>query len=526
MKNLFRTQPHTTDHALIALLKKIKVKVTESSSRKCLQNHPNYPSLMSIGGCLEDFKVQNYTYRIDKETYQEDLLFPFIAHFSENGGRFIVVTGIKENQVFYNDEHVKNGIFTEEEFLKRWNGVALHAEPNLKSGEAKYGENRFKEFLKMLMAPVGILSLVIILYLVFANQGFSGSLMVLSLLKLGGVGVSILLLMQSLNANNPFIKNLCTLNGKNDCNAILKSEAAKVTGWLTWSEVGFFYFTGSLFSLLVDRTSLPLLAWLNLFALPYTIYSITYQHRNKNWCILCCAVQFLLALETITFLSFQNFVLADLRPIGMLTIVSFLVPILAWAFLKPFFTDASQIKSLKQQLKKFKYNSDLFNQTLTNQPRYMVPDDLMPIVLGNPNAETTITMVSNPFCGPCAGAHETIDKWLKMRDDIKVKIIFTTRNDVNNEKTKVAEHVSALSLLNDVKLLENALNDWYAQGEKKYEAWAKKYPIEIKGEMNLVTERKNAWFDMAEINVTPTILIDGYKLPEPYKLEDIKHLLV
>ena len=168
----------------------------------------------------------------------------------------------------------------------------------------------------------------------------------------------------------------------------------------------------------------------------------------------------------------------------------------------------------------------LKNQALKNQPCYSVPDELKPIVLGNPNAETTITMVSNPFCGPCAKAHETLDKWLKTRDDIKVKIIFTTRNDVDNEKAKVAQHVWALSLLNDVKLVENALNDWYTLGDKKYEAWAKKYPVEFNGDMNnIAQQQQNAWFDLAEIKVTPTILLNGYKLPEPYKLEDIKHLL-
>ncbi|MEZ4900630.1 MAG: hypothetical protein R2822_02145 [Spirosomataceae bacterium] len=31
---------------------------------------------------------------------------------------------------------------------------------------------------------------------------------------------------------------------KTDCNHILTSPAAKITPWLGWSEVGFFYFMG------------------------------------------------------------------------------------------------------------------------------------------------------------------------------------------------------------------------------------------------------------------------------------------
>lgn len=525
MKQLFTTTAHTTDYVLNALLKTLKVKVTDTSSKECVQNHPDYPSILAIGSCLSDYKVENYTFKIDKEIYQEDLLFPFIAHFPEKGGRFILVTKIEGQQIFYRDELTENGILNEEDFLKRWDGIALHAESTAESGDADYAQSKFKELLNSMLAPTTILALIVVSYLTIANQGFNWAILALSILKLGGVGVSVLLLMQSLNANNPFIKNLCTLNGKNDCNAILKSDAAKVTSWLSWSEVGFFYFTGSLFSLLVVPSSLPLLAWLNLFALPYTIYSITYQYRNKNWCILCCAVQALLVLEAITFLSANIYKLTEFPTYGLITILSFLIPILTWSFLKPFFTKASQIKSLKSQLKKFKYNNELFNQALKNQPRYSVPDNLMPVVLGNPNAKTIITIVSNPFCGPCAKAHEELDAWLKTRDDIQLKIIFTTNDHDDDEKTKVSRHVSALSLLNDAKLLENALNDWYKQGDKKYLEWAKKYPIQFNGEMNNVTDKQKAWCELTEITTTPTILVNGYKLPDAYQLNDIKHLV-
>ena len=219
MKQLFGTTPHTVDHVLQSLLKTLKVRVTETSSKACVQNHPHYPSLMAIGSCLSDFGVDNHTYRIDKKTYQEDLLFPFIAHFPEKGGRFILVTKIEGEQFFYSDELTKDGVLSEEEFLKRWDGIALHAEPNIESGDKNYSQSRFKEVLNSLMAPAAILVLAMVLYLSFAGQGVNWSVLALASLKLIGIGVSVLLLMQSLNANNPFIKNLCTLNGKNDCNA-------------------------------------------------------------------------------------------------------------------------------------------------------------------------------------------------------------------------------------------------------------------------------------------------------------------
>ncbi len=508
------------------LLKQLNVKVTANTIHEKLEAHPDFPSFLAISDCLTEWKVGSRSYNIDRTTFdKEDLYYPFIAHLSETGGRFILIKSIESQKVIYGDEKTKQGEITESEFLNRWSGFALHATAKQESGEDRFTQNRFKELLISLMAPVAILTFAILLYIAFAGRTVNWPVFALSGLKLGGIGISVVLLMQSLNANNPFVKNLCSLAGKNDCNAILKSDAAKVTSWLSWSEVGFFYFAGSFLSLLFDPTSLYLLAWLNLFALPYTIYSISYQYRNKNWCVLCCCVQALLALEAAVFLITQSYELPNFSAFGLITLISFLIPILTWSFLKPFFTDASQIKSVKQQLKKFKYNSDLFKQALTSQPRYAIPDELMPVVLGNPNAETTITMVSNPFCGPCAKAHETLDQWLKTRDDIKIKVIFTTANHDDDEKTKVSRHVSALSLLNDAKLLEDALNDWYRQGDKKYELWAKRYPIVFNGEMNVVTAKQKEWCKMAEISSTPAILINGYKLPEPYRLEDIKYLL-
>jgi hypothetical protein len=40
-----------------------------------------------------------------------------------------------------------------------------------------------------------------------------------------------------------------------------------------------------------------------------------------------------------------------------------------------------------------------------------------------------------------------------------------------------------------------------------------------------LSEKQKEWCDMAEIAFTPTILVNGYKLPEPYRLDDPKYLI-
>lgn len=528
MNLLFKSKNNATVVTSL-LIKELGVKISDLAINDILEEHPDYPQLKAISDSLDEWHLPNQAYDIKREDYDpSDLYFPFIAHLKEGG--YILIHDITAKKVCFSDEKHNKAIIDEEEFLNRWSSVALHTTITEKSGELNYRENRLKGIFNQYKLPLVVLTLLGLILLKVNDQTLNFHYGFLLGLKIVGLGVSVLLLTHSIDANNPLIRNLCNLGKKNNCNAILKSDAAKITSWLSWSEVGFFYFAGSLLALLFAPSSLSLLTWLNLFALPYTVYSISYQYRHKNWCILCCSVQVLLVLETVTFLSSQNFefltlAFADLPNFGTTTLTSFLVPILGWYFLKSFFVDAGQIRSLKQQLKKFKYNSSLFNQALKNQPKYAVPDDLMPIVLGNPNAETTITMVSNAFCIPCAKAHETIDKWLRTRDDLKVKIIFITSTDKTNNNARAGRHVMALSLLKDTEIVGNALKEWYTHGGKKYELWAKKYPVEFNDEMDMISQKQNAWFDMAEITVTPTIMVNGYKLPDPYRLEDIKYLL-
>jgi len=528
MFSLFKSKQSNATVVVDILLKSLGIKVSSSTLRKNLEDHPEYPSLKSISDCLEEWHVANQAYRVDLADYDSsEMLYPFLAHIQHKGGMFIVVSKIENGQVFYSDENNNNSIIKEESFLDTWTGVVLHATAKPLSGEKLYLEHTIQDNFNRARLPLLVGIVFAAIFFSMDSEGLDLSYMISVCLKLVGVGVSTLLLLHSIDANNPLIQNLCSLGKKNNCNAILKSDAAKLTPWLTWSEVGFFYFAGSFLSLLIAPGSAPLISWLNIFALPYTIYSISYQYSRKNWCVLCCTVQAILVAEFLTNLfAGANFSLLALDySLVIKTLLCFMTPILIWSILKPILIGATLIAPLKGQLKKFKFNSELFGDALGKQPRYAIPDDLMPVRLGNPDAETTITIVSNPFCEPCAKAHQVIDEWLSYRNDIQFKIIFSTADHQDDHKTKVSRHVSALSLSNDPILLERALNDWYSQNKKKYEDWAKKYPVHLNENLARVTQRQKEWCEMADISVTPTILVNGRKLPDAYRLEDIKYLL-
>src|SRR6202000_2271777 len=92
---------------------------------------------------------------------------------------------------------------------------------------------------------------------------------------------------------------------------VLQSKASHIGG-ISWSAIGFTYFTGSLlfqlFAGMINPVALSLLAWINLAALPYVLFSVFYQWRvARQWCVLCLSVQVLLVLQFVTALADGRF---------------------------------------------------------------------------------------------------------------------------------------------------------------------------------------------------------------------------
>lgn len=518
------------DAAVIKLLKYLSLKIDPEIVIAELEKHPDYPSLLAVSDVLASFNIENSAFRAE---FNEliDLPCPFLVHarFHELG--FAIVNEISNEGVTISDEKWDNHKVTAEEFKRRFTGVVLIAEVSSTSAEYPTKKTARKLF------PASVAFIVLLGMLassLFFDTSYTSALswqvLLLTLFKTAGVVVSVLLLVQSIDSNNPLIQVLCQGGGKKDCNAILSSKAAKVFEGLSWSEVGFFYFAGTWLLLLFGDHSKPVmqvLAVLNVISLPYTFYSIYYQARiAKQWCVLCCTVQALLWLEFIPSITAFNspFQLPGSREWNSI-IIALLLPVVVWTILKPFFLKLQQLQPLKQQLRTFKYNTELFNNMLKDQPKYSVPDEDWSIILGNAEANHSITMVTNPYCPPCSSTHKLLDELLSQRDDIQARIVFTASNNDRDPKTPVSRHLMALNTLQDKSIVRKGLHDWYEQKQKDYQAWAKVYPVQLDEAEFYKIDKQKDWCEMAEVIATPTLLLNGYKLPAIYQLSDLKYML-
>jgi len=137
-----------------------------------------------------------------------------------------------------------------------------------------------------------------------------------------------------------------------------------------------------------------------------------------------------------------------------------------------------------------------------------------------------IIKVCNPYCGPCAKAHPELEEIIKHNNDVQLKIIFTSKNNENDRGAIVVKHLLAIAAEENATKTQESLDDWYLSEQKNYNGFAAKYPMN--GELKQQDEKIEAmskWCDQAEIMFTPTIFVNGHRLPENYNVEELKNIL-
>jgi uncharacterized membrane protein/protein-disulfide isomerase len=517
----------------LELIKQLDLPVTTQTIIDELEIHPDYPSLLSISDVLGQFGITNCAFNNIAMNQLSDIPLPFIAHTNRNsqGNELLLIKNIDEKGI-----HTPDDILSPDNFNDIFKGVILAVEPLEDAGDHNYAKNKRLQLLNSLRTPTATISilLVIIMITTFHSSYFRDITLqnaVITLIKGTGLFTSILLLIQSIDANNPLIQRLCQNDTNKNCNAILSSNAAIATDGLSWSEVGFFYFSTTFLTFLFNSNNtavMQALAILNLISLPYTFYSIYYQARvAKQWCVLCCTVQAVLWLDFFLLLPGLSHQIIRLSLKDLSNILScFLVPFALWIWIKPYLQSAQKITPLTQQLNKFKYNIELFNKLLKEQAKYSIPGDDYTVVLGNlETPETIITIVTNPYCGPCTHAHQVLDELLYSKGSIQVRYVFVFNNPYadDDKRMVVTRQLLALDKVADKATVSKAMSEWYKQKQKDFDTWAKKYPAPFDESITNKLEKQVNWRNIAEIRATPTILINGYKLPYPYTIADLKY---
>ena len=508
---------------LIRLLKALSIKVTSSTARHTLEGHPEFPALSSMSDALDRWHVANAAFRLGTVEQLRELPLPFLVHQDQQGGWFRLITHIEGDKLSYWDSDKGTGQQSLANFERTWSGVVLVAETNADSGETNYASENRKERLDALrqstIYTLGGLILVLTLSMLLPSLTLlQGSWL---LTKTLGLALSIALLAKQFGNRNLFIDRLCRVGAKSSCQNLLDSPAAKLWGWLSWTEIGTLYFAGSLCVALFGPN--PLLGWLALSALPYTLFSVYYQARvARVWCPLCLGVQVVLLAEGT--LSITGLLLPVTLLHATYVAMGFALPALGWLLLKPALTAAQTQRRDHQSLVAFKRNSLIFGTLLKEQESMLpLPSHLRPLWLGQSDAAHKLTIVTNPYCGPCAQKHKELEALLRQSPTIAVRLIFLASEASDNKVTRLAQHLLAL----DPAVAPGALTAWFAQSQFDYETWAKQFPLPANREDDArqMAIEHGRWCWNAGITSTPTVFVDGYRFPDLYRLGDVAWLL-
>lgn len=521
-------------------VKELKLKVSSTALKESLNENPFFPSLYSLSNTFERFGIPHQAVKIDKENL-DNLTPPYIAYVKgQNTGKdFVLVTSVVGQKVQYIAENKKAKKVAKDDFLKNFENIVLQAEPDEKSGEKDFLINRRKEIANanktnaLIAACVLIFGATLFFFLQSLPVHFIFSASVLLIIKMVGLAATVLLLIYEVDKSNAFVKSICTAGKETNCSAVLQSKASKIFG-MSWSEAGFFYFAATflflLFPSITFASKVFALSVANIIAAPYILFSVYYQWKVvKQWCPLCLTVQAVLATELIwSVVNFWQHASAfSFEPSAFLPIAySLLIPITLWYILKPIILKAKEEPVYKAAYKRLLYNPETFNHLLQQQATAPNGYQNIGIEIGNPDAENTILKVCNPYCGPCAKAHPVLDEIIRHNKNVKLKLIFTASNDTDDKRGIAARHLLAINEKHNVYQIQQALDDWYLAERKNYDVFAAKYPMngELK-QYEKVIENMKEWCKEAEISFTPTIFINGHRLPEKYKIEELKYIL-
>ncbi|MDP3665743.1 MAG: vitamin K epoxide reductase family protein [Sediminibacterium sp.] len=530
---------HNCESTTINFCEFLKVAVTKTTIKKQLEDHPDYPSLLSVSEVLNSFGVDNLATKITAEQISK-LHAPMIVQLSIGREKyFSLVMETTESTITYIDPvSNKKNVASQDEFSSIFTGYLLLAEASDNAGEKEYKKHLHEEQRKVFAKISAVIAVPLVTLLSIVSSFNSNGLSVVpaivyTLLTLGGTMVGSLLLWYEVDQHNPALQQICSAGKKTNCSTILNSKASKVFG-ISWSIIGYTYFTGSLISLLVTNIYhlqvLFILAWLNVIALPYIIFSIYYQAKiAKEWCVLCLTVQAILALQYIVaFWGGLHFIdkLDSINAANVsVIIISFLIPFLLVSLLLPALNKAKESSKNKIELQRLKHNTQIFEALLVKQKAIIEPSGLG-ISIGNPNAKFKLIKVCNPYCGPCAKAHPAMEELVHNNSNIRVQILFTATGEDGDYKTLPARHLLAIAEKGDEKITKQALDDWYLAEEKSYQAFAAKYPMN--GELKKQTDKMKAmdeWCNKTNIEFTPTFFVNGYQLPKIYSVSDLKYFL-
>ena len=499
---------------------------TQSFANRTFNEHPYKYTLFGLSGMLEDYGVESTGVRFsDKKAALAELKTPFVGQVS---GDLVIVKSITDKDVIY-QWHDENINMSHKQFIALWSGVALLMVPTDKACEPLYKEHCRAERIQSFKAwgTVGCAAILLGIAAIQRVSHYSFFTLSCFILSLAGLYLSYLLLLRQLKVSSSVADRLCNLLKHATCTDILDTPAAQAAFGISWSEIGAAYFGVNTIVLLLFPESFPILGQFSFAVLGYTVWSFWYQRfRAHTWCALCLLVQIVLILEAITFLTYllmtreNQSSLFIYHSLFVTLPLSYLAATLIIHLLLSVISKASQADEWRSNLRDFKLKREVFDSILHQESHYEV-EAISHIRFGNPDAPYRLTILTNPYCNPCAAVHARMSGI--RQTDCCVEMVFSSFGDAYNRTCRFM--IAAYQQLGAERAWQ-LYEEWYAGGKARDESFFDGLGLDDETD-DVRTEyvQHQEWRKQTCFSATPTILVNGYRMPQTYQMEDFIDLI-
>lgn len=431
---------------------------------------------------------------------------------------------------FYFVEQIGNRFFctkdektieiTKAELESRWNGIVLLVEKN----ETEDAIDAKKNNLFWVLPSLCIVLFLFILFMV----GEDLETKLFFIFPIIGVLFSVAALKDLFGAKSELISSFCNITSATSCSTVMASKKWKIFSFVDLSSISILFYATQFVALFVfllsdNESEYFHIQKLLLFSTaPVVLLSIYYQKFvEKKWCPICLVISLNLIFELgFLFLFPEDSYTISLKSVVLFGFVFFTIAFV-WTLLKTLLSEQKELKEFQLTANRFMRNYEVFKNTLLAKNSIDLPN--IPIILGNKESDTEITIITSPFCGHCKGAHKILEKILTANpDNLKIKVLININIDVFDEekKTFLRTLLSIYLEKGDAFFLE-ALNHWFEIRNLK--DWIKRYELPFDSEqMDSVYNEQNQWCKNNDFNFTPVIFVNGYQYPNIYNRESLE----
>lgn len=472
-------------------------------------SHPNYPSALAFSDTLNFMGVRNDAYELDKE-YWDELPEEFIAIVDNS------FSLVKKSGAQYSIYSEKTKTLNKEDLHKKSTDFVLLFEKTATT-ESKSVSN-YKPFIYIILAIIAIYSLVSLAW-------FEA---IFNILSLVGVYISLEIFNQKFGTTSIVIGSICGgapqgAQTVNSCNKIITQDKTSILG-LKFSDFSLIYFVGiAVLGLFLPATSFIIkgFTFASVIAIGYSLYVQGFV--EKTFCRVCLLIiSVLVAQMAVGVLFFENV---------SFSAESLLLTLLLWVsafsvilFLNNTLEEKETLQKSNAKNLRFKRNYELFKRELTDNEKINFTDKDT-FFVGNKESKLHISIVSNPYCGFCKGAHQILEEILdKYPNDVSVQMRFNYTPDRADDKyTELLSNFMYLYKNKPQKEFLNAIELWYETRDEnkiKEKVAGKSIQENLGPLINMSRENSEAG-----LNFTPVFIINGYQFPEKYDRDDIKFFI-